>query len=741
MKQILGGLGGGRRSAQAGPRAAVPRLAFAFCAAVLAFGLTEAARAQVSASGASGYLNTPSAWAMPDGQLRLGYQQARPYRSIWATVQAAPSLQVYGRYQQIDSVAAFVGVPGANFGAYKDKAMGFKWTPWTSAEAADAADGTAPGRWSVALGADDIAPGNGLYRGTYVAGGWRGATPLGELEATAGWGDGRWGGAFAGARLVLKNWPRWAVAADAERIDLRRDPFAQSTVLAARRPGQLNWALEYQGQDGWGVQLGQRNGQAAVQVQLTAELARSNWVPKSEAELVTMPLAPPPTAQQWLQSDAHRQAAVAALRQAGFDVLRLAVQGERAELALHNTRWVHPDRALGQALRAALPHLPGSVRTLQLQWEVAGMAAARHTISDLKRWRQALRGAAPLAGAAAQLSAQPGSAEPHLEPAASTERAPRANGFSVQRLGGLPTVAWQMHSEGGSHASVQPRAHVFFNDPSGALKGALAIAAQGQWELARRWHLDWEIEATLAQNISDVTQSSNSLLPHVRTDVALYARGPRLKINRLLLARDAQLATGHYARVQAGWYEPMFAGVGVQWLYVPPKRPGPWQWSLEASLDALAQRDPQRALAFTALRAPTALASVQLRHESDVSLTVRAGRFLAGDVGLRAELVRQLASGVQLGVWASRTNARDITSPGTPQNPYQDKGVFLRWPLDLVSPSSSKTFAGVALSPWTRDVAQMVERPGDLRLKLQTDLLDAVQRAAQAAELAGQALP
>jgi membrane-associated phospholipid phosphatase len=90
------------------------------------------------------------------------------------------------------------------------------------------------------------------------------------------------------------------------------------------------------------------------------------------------------------------------------------------------------------------------------------------------------------------------------------------------------------------------------------------------------------------------------------------------------------------------------------------------------------------------------------------------GRFLAKDDGVRLEFKRRFLSGVEIGAWYSHTNGRDITNPGTPEKPYNDKGVFLSVPLNIMLPADSQNTASVALSPWTRDVGQMASSPGDL---------------------------
>src|SRR5690606_2275648 len=91
-----------------------------------------------------------------------------------------------------------------------------------------------------------------------------------------------------------------------------------------------------------------------------------------------------------------------------------------------------------------------------------------------------------------------------------------------------------------------------------------------------------------------------------------------------------------------------------------------------------------------------------------------AGRFLAGDLGARVELKRTFKSGVQVGLWYTRTNGRDITSPGRPGSPYFDKGLFVRIPLGTILTRDTASSAFFSLAPWNRDVGQMVASPADL---------------------------
>ena len=97
-----------------------------------------------------------------------------------------------------------------------------------------------------------------------------------------------------------------------------------------------------------------------------------------------------------------------------------------------------------------------------------------------------------------------------------------------------------------------------------------------------------------------------------------------------------------------------------------------------------------------------------------ITATARGGRFLAKDEGVRFEFKRRFASGYEAGIWYTRTNGNDITSPGSPSSPYYDKGIFLSVPISTMLTKDTQEVANMSLAPWTRDVGQMVVSPLDL---------------------------
>ena len=103
--------------------------------------------------------------------------------------------------------------------------------------------------------------------------------------------------------------------------------------------------------------------------------------------------------------------------------------------------------------------------------------------------------------------------------------------------------------------------------------------------------------------------------------------------------------------------------------------------------------------------------------------TLRGGKFLAKDNGTRLEVSRRFRSGIKIGAWYTYTDGDDTTGPGTEDDPYQDKGVFMQIPLGSMLTKDTRTMADMSIRPWTRDGGQMVRSPGDLYELLDNPLM------------------
>jgi membrane-associated phospholipid phosphatase len=503
------------------------------------------------------------------------------------------------------------------------------------------------------------------------------------------------------------------VVAEYDANDYKNDYQAAKTGAAAREKGPAV-GLEYRW--GWlGAQVARHRDHYSANAYISIPFSEREFIPKLYEPAPFDPKKAPPrvTAGEWQQSASHGAELAQALVKQDFKNVRVEFDSGTLKLTLTNNRISNMGRAVGRAARTALAFAPEGTRAIQITYTELEQPIATYEFLDLQHLTDYLTG---LSNRDAFLQtvqvryATPGDRVGADQQGMLAAVREEGDGLAVQvgRDGNMVQVVSE-DREANRFRTV-PRVGFFFNDPSGALRYEVAAAANYDRRLGQGTYLNSAFKLNLFENISGVTQKSNSLLPHVRTDIAEYKRGGRFKLNRLLLNQYVTLDERLYARASAGFYEEMYRGVGGQVLYLPKVS----HWAADLSVDAVQQRGYKGWFDKRDYQTVTALGALHYKLPYDITATARVGRFLARDDGVRLEFKRRFPSGVEIGAWYAKTTGKDITNPGTPTNPYNDKGVFLSIPLNIMLPMDSQSTAGMALSPWTRDVGQMVASPGDL---------------------------
>lgn len=661
---------------------------------------STAVLASPSAVGTSGLINMPDAHIAPEGTLSSGYSYFKPYGLLWADLAFLPWLEGTFRYTRIANVpAGFAEEQNKTYGAYKDKSIGAKlalpeseWFP------------------ALAVGKTDLTgvnAGTQLYSSRYVVA----SKHLGPLDLTAGYGKGRIDGPFGGARLQLSENLPLSLVAEYDANNYAQD-IGSSVSGADRKKKGPSVGLEYRW--GWlGTQISYQHNTAGINAYVSVPLDMKEFVPKIDEPEPWLKPVPRPTAEQWKSDPGYKARAVEALYGDDFRAIRLAWRDGVLDVALTNRRVASMSRAVGRAARILLNHSPDATREIRITYTVDDLPAATYRFYDLNELQKYFYGLTPRSRLAQSVSvelAAPG-AIPDSEADEALRAAAEAKPESVLQLSGdVPLFALRTQDQNLNQAKVRPYLSFFFNDPSGAIKYNLALLGTAGHNFGSGWNTQGSVQWDVSENVSDVTQPSNSDLPHVRTDVAEYKRSAKFKMNRLLLNKYTQLDRGLYARASAGIYEEMFAGGGGQIAYFPARGP----WAADLSVDWVKQRDTEGWFGFRDYSTTTAIASLHYQLPLNLTGTLRAGRFLARDEGVRMELSHRYQSGVEVGAWYTVTNGKDITQPGSPDNPYHDKGMFITIPLNAMLTRDTLAAGGFAISPWTRDVGQMVASPGDL---------------------------
>jgi hypothetical protein len=665
---------------------------------VVIFLTQGAALAQPSSTGQTGLINMPDARVEPDGTLRFGAGYFDPYLPVWSSISFFPRLELSGRYTVIRGLPSGLG---QGFGDFKDKAFDAKAVLWEE------------GKWlpNLALGAQDFT-GTGVFKANYAVASKR----IGDTDYTLGFGSDRIDGLFGGMRHYFTSHRNLSFVVEYDANDYNNDPGTDITGEAPREGG---WTYGVEYRKGWfGVQLATQGNELGGNAYVSVPLMKPEFVPKIY-EPAPYPDKPPEASlDQWLADTDSAARLARALYRREYKNVRLGYNGRTLFVSLTNTRISEIGRAVGRAARVVLALGPAGMRELEITYTENDMPLLTYRFSDTRKLRRYFDGLLSRQQLDSYLeitySDPQRVADASITDIAVPDRDDPDLYGDVQRSDEGHLVSFRFENKDLSTIQIVPfNVGVFFNDPNGAARFNVFTRANYTRQIGEGRFFESSAELTLYEDVSSVSQPSNSTLPHVRSDIALYLQGEdsRFKLTRLLLNQYTQPAERIYGRLSAGFYEMMFAGAGGQLLYLPKRG----NWAADVSVDWLRQRSEHGIFEFRDYDTVTALGALHYRIPSwGLTATARVGRFLAKDTGVRFELKRRFRSGITFGAWYTRTDGDDITSPGSPGDPYYDKGIFMSIPLGSMLPRDTRARSEFSLRPWTRDVGQMVVSPGDL---------------------------
>lgn len=244
-------------------------------------------------------------------------------------------------------------------------------------------------------------------------------------------------------------------------------------------------------------------------------------------------------------------------------------------------------------------------------------------------------------------------------------------------------------------------------DPDNPLQVMLGVSATGQVWFSE----DLEISGTLVQGIYDtfdtIRRTSNSALPHVRSDLAEYLKSTNTRLEYLAISKFKKLRPEIYGRATAGILEWMYAGAGGEILY----RPFGQRWAVGANAWAVQQRGYEGFFQMRPYKTVTGHVSLYYKAPyHDLNFAIHGGRYLAGDYGATFELFRGFSSGIRIGAWATFTN---VPFSEFGEGSF-DKGIRITIPFENFTPTGSRNIYDLALRLIQRDGGQMLSAPTSL---------------------------
>tara|TARA_B100001287_G_C22686516_1_gene534106 strand:- start:1585 stop:3723 length:2139 start_codon:yes stop_codon:yes gene_type:complete len=203
----------------------------------------------------------------------------------------------------------------------------------------------------------------------------------------------------------------------------------------------------------------------------------------------------------------------------------------------------------------------------------------------------------------------------------------------------------------------------------------------------------------LLNNFDDLRLASDSVLPHVRTDIVKYLKeSDEFYIQNLQFNIFKNPLKDVYAKFSMGIFEEMFGGYGGEILY----RPFDKNYGIGIEGWHAFQRDYNMRFDFQDYDIVSG--HVNLYYHLDplsVDLLLKGGRFLAGDSGVYFDFSRRFRNGLRIGAFFALT---DISKQEFGEGSF-DKGFYFYVPVDMFSSKHRNGHIPFGLRPLTRDGA------------------------------------
>lgn len=651
-------------------------LAFFACLPILSAPPSRAGDAPFtfpSNSGLTGLLETPTARVMETNRYRIGAAVADPYRWYYGAIGIFPRLEAAGRITEVSGVPGFSEFGG--YGNFKDKAVDVKFQFLRE------------GKYVPALALAVLDPhGTRIYSSQALVA----SKQIFPFDFTIGLGNGRLGkrplpstGEGFGLELFTdpKEWWRDANLfggiqfAPSERFALVAEysPVAyhkQTTDPARDRhfrepvPSRFNFGVRWKPLRWAELDLSwQRGNRFGASFSVAFDIGRP-----------ILPIYDPPYREPAeARTSPVEDRVTEALARSGFRDIGVAFDGMSLRIEARNDRYFFPERAVEVILEILSRMERERFEYLQIVLTeegipLLGFATTGHGLAEYDRGTippEQFRGVSRFTLGLAETSPLP---------------------VRHRRL-----LDWEL----------RPSFETFLNDPSGFFKYRLGAAGQVR---ATPWTGGTLLLGLEGYPLNTVSTVNVPLSIPVRSDLPLYKK-EKVAMGRLLAEQVVRAPGPWFGRIAAGYLEVMYAGVDAE-TAVPL---GGGRVLAGAGGSYVRKRDPGSPFRLLSDREyHTLFLNGRLNlPEYDLMFDVKGGRFLAGDLGARFTLSK-VVRGVVLSAWYSVTDTSSFTDPFN--RGYHDKGIAVEIPIRLFLGRDSRTAYRIALSPWTRDAGQDIDR-------------------------------
>ena len=659
----------------------------------------------ISNYGTTGLIQIPTARFFSEGSLALGFSSTDPYNRL--SIIAYPFSWLEASYQYTDIENALYSDVYLFSGnqTYKDKSFDFKFRVLKESNVFP----------QVALGFRDLA-GTGIFASEYLVA----SKKINNLDITfgIGWGsmsndrfsnplkkiDGRFetrtknddtkGGDvnfdylfsgdidfFGGIEYAIPNFFGTRLRVEYDSTNYKREgfPFGRDSFRYAFKPvrqpdSSFNFGVLYPVNNNFHLKLGFAKGNTvSLGFSLHRDFGRKNSRLKEKNRFE--PIKNAKTIQKITarNDDLLYKASLKYLADYSFYLQRATIDGD--ELSIVYSQSAHQSwmRSTGRVLRVLNDISPQKIKNFNISNINAGMGM--HTVSiDRDSFRRSLQ-------------------NEHYSVAA---KSIRFNEFEYEpdMYKFKPEVNYPAH-----FWRLGPIVKSQIGGPDGFYFGNIKLQYASETLLNKKTNITTMISYGLVDNFDRLKLASDSVLPHVRTDIVQYLKNSKeFSIDQIQLNYFSKPTKNIYTKISAGIFEMMFMGFGGEVLY----RPFSSNYGIGAELWQVQQREFD--MIFGTRDYSTLTGHINLYYKeprSQVIFRIKGGKFLAKDSGINFDFSRRFKRGLRIGAYFART---DISKFEFGEGSF-DKGFYFYVPLESLFESYSKRNTGYGLRPITRDGA------------------------------------
>lgn len=355
---------------------------------------------------------------------------------------------------------------------------------------------------------------------------------------------------------------------------------------------------------------------------------------------------------------------------AGLQLESLQINGDKAEIRLRNNRYDAEAQAIGRAARVLTRALPPSVEVFVITPVVQGLPVASVTFSrsDIEEQEHHPSGAENLLALAKIENLH--------------TRVPEGTEFFE---GLYPKFNW----------SLGPFLKTGFFDPDSPVRVQTGIRARARIDVKPGLFFSGAVTTRIAGNLNSITRESDSVLPRVRSNAALFFQQGEQTLERLTVDYLMKYSPEIYGRVSAGYLESMFGGISSEVLWKPIDK----KYAFGAELNYAQQRNFNQLLGFQDYSVLTGHVSAYYKADNGFSYQVDAGRYLARDWGATFTMNREFNNGWRVGGFFTLT---DVPFDDFGEGSF-DKGIIITIPIAWALGKPLRKSSDLVLRPLTRD--------------------------------------